>query len=577
MKVQFVLAVTILSILSILSCRKDSDITTTEEYTLSGVNGFITNEENNAVSQAEVIINGTKFMTDEFGYFNAEQVAHIGKIVINVNKSGYFDGSRTIFTRSNEKSFVKVSLIEETLPYKLNSLVGGTILIEDIVKLEFPPNAIVDKNGNNYDGIVLIGIKYLDPSLSTTFDEMPGALIGQNQNLEDVALESYGMAGFWLRDLNGNSLNIKNGEKCKMTLKIPEKMVSYAPNIMPLWHFDESKGIWIEEGAASRNGNYYEGEVSHFSFWNCDYSRPLVYIKGTLILNGGTKTEGKVGISIEGQNAQRISHTNELGEFEGLVPANELLRLEVFNYCNERLYSKNIGPFSADQDLGNVVIDNKNKDIKISGQVLGCNGSPAPNAIISLFEGDNRSDYTADLNGRFNITKQNCNASTIRIKAISIQDEKESKMILLESSINNTDLIIIACDNNVDEYIRITFSNGEKFNIFNDILGAAGEGIFSNFNFGIERFEIFFNKKAIVNTPVNTKLIFVTGNTKFSNTFNSGTTTYSTIVSDNRDKKNYNEGIFQLSNITKFRVQSGVEVPLETGLTATGTFRYKND
>ena len=147
MKVQFVFVVTILSILSILSCRKDSDITTTEEYTLSGVNGFITNEENNAVSQAEVIINGIKFITDEFGYFNAEQVAHNGRILIKVNKSGYFEGSRTIFTRSNEKSFVKVSLIKETFPYKLNSLVGGTILMEDLVKLEFPPNAIVDKNG----------------------------------------------------------------------------------------------------------------------------------------------------------------------------------------------------------------------------------------------------------------------------------------------------------------------------------------------------------------------------------------------------------------------------------------------
>ncbi|MBK8887071.1 MAG: hypothetical protein IPN46_11195 [Saprospiraceae bacterium] len=75
MKIQIVILATILSLVSTVSCRKDTDITITEETTISGVNGFITNEENFTVGQAEVIINGTSFITDDFGYFNAEKVA----------------------------------------------------------------------------------------------------------------------------------------------------------------------------------------------------------------------------------------------------------------------------------------------------------------------------------------------------------------------------------------------------------------------------------------------------------------------------------------------------------------------
>ncbi len=576
MKTQFGFIAAIITLVIFWSCRKDVDVIMIGEFTASSVNGFVTNEENTAVGQAKVIINGTVFLTDEFGYFNAENINHDGKIVIQVKGNGYFDGSRTLFTRSNENTFTNIRLIKENYPYKLVSTKGGSIEMEDLVKLEFPPNAIVDKNGNNYSGIVAVGVKYLDPTSQTTYDEMPGALIGQTQNEEEVVLESYGMVGVWLSDLNGNRLNIKPGETCKMTAKIPTSMESYAPDVMPLWHFDESKGVWVEEGKATKIGNLYVGEVSHFSYWNYDYPRPLVYIKGNLVHFGGAPTEGQISISIEGQNGQRISHTNTLGMFEGLVPANEQLKLEVLDHCNERLYSKNIGPFSTDQDLGNVIVGYKNKNITISGRVFKCNGLPAANAIISVFENDRRNDYTADQSGRFSITKQNCHASTFRIKAISIEDEKESKMILLGSSISNIGLIITACDNNVEEYIRITFSNGEKYNVFSNVYRSEYEGIASFWNLEKRSFTLWFDKKPSLNTLVNSTFSFKYENLIYRNIANNGTTIFSNLV-DSRDRGNYNEGSFQLSNVTKYNVQLGVEVPLENGLTATGTFRYRND
>ena len=578
MKIQIVILAIILSLFSTVSCRKDTDITITEETTISGVNGFITNEENFAVGQAEVIINGASFITDDFGYFNAENVSHNGKIVLKVNKAGYFSGSRTIFTRSNEKTFTQVSLIKQNFPYKLVSTVGGTIEMNDLVTLTFPPNALVDKNGNNFTGIAVLDIKYLDPTLHTMYNEMPGALIGQNQNKEDVVLESYGMIGVWLSDFNGNSLNLKPGEKCKMTTKIPETMRNYAPTVMPLWHFDESAGIWIEEGSASRDGDYYVGEVSHFSYWNCDYPRSLVHIKGKLTYGGDSFTEGIVSIGIEGQNAQRTSNTNALGEFEGFVPANEKLSIQVHNSCNTLIYSSNIGPFTSDQDLGNLIVANTNSEITITGQVVGCDGLPSPNAIIRYKFLSSKNEIVADDAGRFSIKLQNCKKSIFEMDAISVSDEKQSNLIKLGTSIKYDNIVIKACNKDVDEYIRVTFSNGEKYNIFHDIHGVEGYEIISYWDIEKGSFKLSFDEKAIVNSPLNSQLIFKTESYQYKNLPNNGKTTFTSFVSDYEDKINYSEGSFVLNNVTKYEQLLGGNLQvLETGLTATGTFRYKND
>ena len=113
MKIQVVLSCIILILFSFWSCRRDSDITIIEEFATISVNGFVSNEENLAVKKAEVIINGSTIFTDNFGYFNAENINHDGKIVIQVKGSGYFDGSRTLFTRSKEKIFTQIQLIKE--------------------------------------------------------------------------------------------------------------------------------------------------------------------------------------------------------------------------------------------------------------------------------------------------------------------------------------------------------------------------------------------------------------------------------------------------------------------------------
>ncbi len=51
---------------------------------------------------------------------------------------------------------------------------------------------------------------------------------------------------------------------------ITEEQRPGAPDSLPLWHFDEEQGLWVEAGVVRKEGLTYRAEVGHFSWWNCE-------------------------------------------------------------------------------------------------------------------------------------------------------------------------------------------------------------------------------------------------------------------------------------------------------------------
>ena len=67
---------------------------------------------------------------------------------------------------------------------------------------------------------------------------------------------------------------------------------------MPLWYFDEQKGMWVEEGVATKQGNQYVGTVNHFTDWNCDIpSEWNTVITGRILCNGAGVPDDLVRVS----------------------------------------------------------------------------------------------------------------------------------------------------------------------------------------------------------------------------------------------------------------------------------------
>ena len=79
----------------------------------------------------------------------------------------------------------------------------------------------------------------------------------------------------------------------------------------------------MEDGQAFKNGNNYNGDVSHFSWWNCDVPSGTVNFSMQL-LNMSLAPLSNVAVTITANGQlfnSRTNYTNVNGEIYGTIPA----------------------------------------------------------------------------------------------------------------------------------------------------------------------------------------------------------------------------------------------------------------
>jgi hypothetical protein len=81
-----------------------------------------------------------------------------------------------------------------------------------------------------------------------------------------------------MKDNAGNALQLKDGKEAQLTFPIPESLKDKTPNQIPLWSFNESTGLWEEEGIATLQNGVYVGTVKHFSWVNLDWPETRVTV-----------------------------------------------------------------------------------------------------------------------------------------------------------------------------------------------------------------------------------------------------------------------------------------------------------
>jgi hypothetical protein len=99
---------------------------------------------------------------------------------------------------------------------------------------------------------------------------IPGDFTGLDKNGAPYRLSTYGAVDVAITDAAGNSYNLAPGKTAQIQVPIDPSMAATAPATIAVWHFDASAGVWNQEGEATRNGNYYEATVTHFSAVNMD-------------------------------------------------------------------------------------------------------------------------------------------------------------------------------------------------------------------------------------------------------------------------------------------------------------------
>ena len=380
------------------------------------VNGFITDEHGNAIQAADIKAGTISVVTDQYGYFRITGASFAKSAgFIKVSKNGYFDGYRTFLPVAGKEHFVRLQLIPKMTIGTVNAVTGGMATTADGASVDLPANAVVIASTNTaYTGNISIAAHWLNPAdQATTQQIMPGDLRGVDTSGYLKALVTYGMMVVELKGSSGELLQIANGKKASLNFPIPATLQGTAPASIPLWYFDETKGLWKEEGEAIKMGNKYEGVVSHFSFWNCDVPQRLVNFSAQFVdTDQHPISNNKVSIAIQGiPNSVRTGYTDANGNITGMVPADQSLVMEIQTACNTAVSTQVFQTTTSNADLGTKVIDLQQYGAVFKGTVTNCNGQPLTDGYVIVI--DNGIHNIAEVvNGVFNSTGMICAAGS---------------------------------------------------------------------------------------------------------------------------------------------------------------------
>ncbi len=219
---------------------------------------------------------------------NAEGVADLtgvpaGDQVVVVKKAGFVTQAQQLKLVAGTPAQVQVLLqpvkeVKQIADIALAQVVFARSLGAQIV---LPENALVDPAGNPATGEVKLELTPWDIS-GDDLSAMPGNGRARTTSGEMVDLISAGMMTIDFFDAQGRHLQLAAGKKATIQMNLPYASVGgnalSEGSKIPLWHFDEALGIWIEDGEGtvvaapgSPSGLAVKAEVSHFSTWNWDF------------------------------------------------------------------------------------------------------------------------------------------------------------------------------------------------------------------------------------------------------------------------------------------------------------------
>lgn len=439
-----------------------------ESIIRSSVGGVIVDENGNGVASATVQLGVHSVTTDLNGVFLFNDVLMNEKrTFVKVSKNGYFHGSRALYPKANSTSQIKVMLLASTSAGNFTASTGG-VISSNGVSLNFPANSVKVEGGGAYSGTVNVALKFLDPTDDDMVNQMPGDLMAANSSNQLRVLETYGMAAVELTSPTGQKLNVADGKTVELTVPLSGAYLTDAPATIPLWYFDEVNGIWKEEGSATKVGSEYVGEVSHFSFWNCDNPQPSTSITGTIVCGGSPLANAYVVIknTTSGRWLGGVT-TDNLGQFSGFIPMNTSLAISVMSTstCSTTpFYNAPIGPFSAPVVLPTITAcPPTNTTGLFTATLLDCAGAPVTNGVLQVTMGGRNSYFFPDASGNISTNLIYCNNASFDVKAYDYANSKESatQTIITAATMAAGNITICGA---IDEYV-IYILDGTNYRI----------------------------------------------------------------------------------------------------------------
>ncbi len=446
----------------------------------ANVSGFVTNENDIPVMGADVNYGSATMITDQYGYFefkNVEVTKDAATVIVNYPT--YFKTIKTYTVREGEDAFFRIKLLPRIIIGTINSSAGGSVSSQQGLQVSLPANAVkVAASGNAYTGTVTVSATWIDPTSNELHKIMPGELRGVNTGGVIKRLSTFGMVGVELTGSSGQTLQIADGKKATLHFPLPSTTLANAPATIPLWYLDVSTGLWKEEGIATKNGNAYEGEVAHFSFWNCDLPSSFINLSARILTSSGQPV-ARVLVRITQLSAgnSAADYTSFDGFVSGRVPDNADILLEVFaenGNCISPYYTQQIRTGSGDISLGNIVLPANIKIARVQGSAVDCNNNAVQQGYLQIKNGFNFTKYPLS-SGMYDFSSLLCDdTETLTLFAVDLNTAKQSNVISTNiTQGENTVAVLQTCALSTLQYFKYSLDGGLPV-IMGDLNGSAG-------------------------------------------------------------------------------------------------------
>ena len=205
------------------------------------------------------------------------------RAVVHVEATGFAEALPVARVIPGQTTNLRVRLLPTGVVTPVTIATGGIVTVPNsTARVELPADGLVPKNGGAAAGTVNVAVTSINPAIDANL--MPGDFNGISAGGgSPVPIESFGALLIDIRDNSGTRYTLAAGKTS--TIRIPLGTLSSAPPAtIPLFFFDEGTGLWKEEGTATLQGmapnRYYEGTVTHFSYWNADRRSETVFISG---------------------------------------------------------------------------------------------------------------------------------------------------------------------------------------------------------------------------------------------------------------------------------------------------------
>ena len=273
--------------MSLAGCGSDSESETkpvNEEAMLQkNVSALILSSNGNALAAAEIVIAGQTFKTDGFGKaaFTVQIPKSATHVVVAVKKDGFISQSLQIETGQLEQLSANLLNVKQTVSIAKIEEAQVIQSVYQNAQITIPENAFVLPNGQPATGAVTVAFTPWDIT-AADLNAMPANGVARDAQGNIVNLISAGMITATFTNAAGQKLQLAAGKTADIQMDLPVASINnqklLVGSSIPMWHFDEAKGLWIEEGVgqvvaslSSTTGLAVHATVSHFSTWNWDF------------------------------------------------------------------------------------------------------------------------------------------------------------------------------------------------------------------------------------------------------------------------------------------------------------------